>query len=381
MSATYDAIVLGVGGMGSATLYHLARRGLRVLGIERFDVPHDMGSSHGITRIIRLAYYEHPAYVPLLRRAYELWDRLEDATGRKLLYRTGSLDVGPPEGDVFAGSLESCRRHGLDHQVLSAREVNQRWPAFRLPEGMSAVFQPDGGFLLPEECIVAHVEMASRLGARVHARERVLEWEETAHGGVRVVTDRGSYEADVLVVTAGAWAAALLPELEGLAVSERQVLGWFQPRRPELFHHRRFPVFILDVPEGHYYGFPVFKVPGFKIGLFHHLGEPMDPDHQDREPRPQDEEVLRRATRAYFPDGDGPTMALKTCMFTNSPDEHFILDRLPGRPQVCVGAGFSGHGFKFAAVVGEILADLAQKGSTGHDVAMFSISRFGGDGE
>jgi sarcosine oxidase len=372
----YDVIVVGVGGMGSAALFHLAARGKRVLGLERFDVPHDMGSSHGLTRIIRLAYYEHPSYVPLLRRSYALWRELQTRAGEQLLYITGSIDAGPADGPLFQGSKRSCEIHGLEHEVLTAGELHHRYPGYVLPEKTMAVFQPEGGFVLPERCIVAHVFGALEMGGEVHAREAVLDWEALSGGGVRVRTERGVYEAGKLVITAGPWASTLLPGLKTLAVPERQVLAWLQPHRPELFTPERFPVFNLAVDEGRYYGFPVFHVPGFKFGKYHHLEETVNPDTVDRTCGPRDEAVLREFAERYFPDGAGPTMALKTCMFTNSPDEHFIVDRHPEHANVALAAGFSGHGFKFCSVVGEILADLAVAGKTGHDIALFRLGRF-----
>jgi sarcosine oxidase len=371
----YDVIVVGVGGMGSATVYQLAKRGRRVLGLERFDIPNDQGSSHGITRIIRLAYYEHPSYVPLLRRAYELWRELEKTVGEQILHVTGSLDAGPPGSQVFEGSRRSCEEHGLPYAVLTSAELTRRFPGYRLPSETVAILQPEGGFLLPERCIVDHVLAAQALGAEVHGRERVLGWQPRA-AGVQVTTDRGVYEADRLVITAGAWASELLDNLAGLAIPERQVLAWLQPRRPELFTPDRFPVFNLVVPEGRYYGFPVFGVPGFKLGKYHHLSEAVDPEKLDRECYPSDEAILRELAERYFPDGAGPTMALKVCMFTNSPDEHFVVDRHPTYPQVSFAAGFSGHGFKFCSVIGEIMADLAEAGATRHDIALFRRSRF-----
>jgi sarcosine oxidase len=371
----YDAIVLGVGGMGSAALYHLACRGLRVLGIERYNIPHEMGSSHGLTRIIRLAYYEHPAYVPLLRRAYELWRQLENTVQERLLIITGSIDASPAAGEIFNGSKMSCDIHHLPHEILDHQELNARFPGYRLPRDMAAVYQPDGGFLLSERCIVAHVTAALDLGAEVHGQERVLNWEPQGQG-VEVQTDRERYNADKLVICSGAWGAKLIPELAGLAVPERQVLAWFQPTRPALFRLPIFPVFNMAVDEGRYYGFPIYGIPGFKVGRYHHLEQRVDPDQMDRVPHPEDEEVLRRFTARYFPDAVGPTMSLKTCLFTNTPDEHFILDLHPQLPQVCIAAGFSGHGFKFCSVVGEIMADLTQTGRSRHHLDLFRLQRF-----
>ena len=372
----YDVIVIGVGGMGSSTVHQLARRGKRVLGLERFDIIHDRGSSHGVNRIIRLAYFEDPAYVPLLRRAYELWRELQRETGRQILHITGAVDAGPEQSEVFQGSYRSCLEHGLHHEVLDHKELAVRFPGYRLPEGHYALFQGEGGFLLSEQCIVDQVVMAQSLGAEVRFRERVIDWWETA-AGVMVQTERGRYEAGSLVITAGPWASSLIPGLGGSVLqAERQVLGWFQPSRPDLFAPERFPVFILKVDEGQFYGYPVYGIPGFKIGCYHHLREAVDPDEVDHSVHPADEAILRSCVERYFPEANGPTMALKTCMFTNSPDEHFIIGTHPDHPQVSFAAGFSGHGFKFCSVVGEIMADLAVNGATSHDRNLFRPERY-----
>lgn len=371
----YEAIVIGVGGMGSAATYHLAKHDVDVLGLERFDIPHEMGSSHGVTRIIRRVQYEHPAYVPLVERAYDLWRDLEDDHHRQLLYVTGEVDAGPPDGEIVTGALRSCREHDLPHEVLTGEAVNSRFPGYNLPADFEAVYQPDGGFVVPEQCIVAHVNAAHAHGAEIHARERVLDW-EPAGDGVRVRTDATTYEADELVITAGAWASTLLESLIGKATPERQVLAWLQPTDRDAFAPDAFPVFILDTELGHYYGFPVFDVPGFKFGRFRHRREEVDPDTMNREPTDEDEAILREFADRYFPAGAGPTMRLSTCLFTNSPDGHFILDTLPDHPQVTIGAGFSGHGFKFASVVGEILAELSLTGETDHDIDLFGLDRF-----
>jgi sarcosine oxidase len=370
----YDAIVVGVGGMGSAATYYLARRGKRVLGLERFGIAHAMGSSHGHTRIIRLAYYEHPSYVLLLRRAYELWREIQSVAGEQLLYITGSVDAGPEDSWVFKGSWESCKLHDLRHEVLTGTELRRRHPGYHLPHEHLALVQPEGGFLTPERCIVSYVAAAQGLGAEIHGHEKVLEW-VPLEGGVRVRTDRGTYEADRFVVTAGAWNGGLLDVLDGLAVPERQVLAWLQPIRPEYFRPDVFPVFNLLVEEGRFYGFPVFGVPGFKFGKYHHLQETTDPDAMDRDPHLQDERLLRSFAERYFPDGCGPTMDLQTCMFTNTEDNHFVIDTHPDYEQVSFASPCSGHGFKFASVVGEIMADLAGNGITRHDISLFRLER------
>jgi sarcosine oxidase len=378
-STRHDAIVIGLGGMGSAAAFHLARRGQRVLGLEQFGMLHDRGASHGLTRIIRLAYHEHPSYVPLLRRSYELWHELETLAGETLLIATGSIEGGPEDGRTFRGALEAAELHDLPHDVLDLPELRRRYPAYGpLDPTTRVVFQPDGGFLLAERSLLAHLNQAIVHGAELHFHERVEEWSSTDGGGVTVRTDRATYQADRLVICAGPWAGRVIPQLVELAVPERQVLAWLQPTRPEWFAPDRFPVFLLDVAEGSYYGFPVYDVPGFKFGRYHHLREPMDPDDPDRSTRPDDEAFLRAFAVRYFPEGAGPTIMLKACLFTNSPDEHFIIDLLPDAPQVSVAAGFSGHGYKFCSLVGEVMADLAMQGRTRHDIGLFKLARFAG---
>lgn len=375
--APFDVVVVGVGAMGSAAASHLARRGRRVLGLDRHGIPNALGSSHGITRIIRLAYAEDPAYVPLLRRAFVLWRDLEARSGERLLVQTGSVDAAPEDDWMFSGSLRSCLEHDLEHEVLDAAELTRRFPGYRLPESTRALLQPDGGYLLPERCVVAHAESAMAAGAELHGHEPVLGWEEEGDLLV-VVTERGRYRTQQVVVAAGAWIDGLVPALSGLAVPERQVLGWFQPVRPERFLPATFPVFNVATDLGRFYGFPRETVPGFKIGRYHHRQETGSPEELRRPPDAVDEALLREAVRAHFPDADGPTLQLQTCLFTNTPDEHFVIDRSPQDPRVVVASPCSGHGFKFAAVVGEVIADLVVDGTTRHDVSLFGIDRLAG---
>ena len=372
---SYDAIVIGVGGMGSAAVYHLAQRGLQVLGLEKHAIPHEMGSSHGYSRMIRYTLQEHPSYVPLVRRSYELWHEMEETAGEELMVTTGSIRAGAPDSPFFLNAQEACDLHSIPYEILTASEVNKRFPGYRFPEEISSVYQADGGFLLPERCIVTHVQAAERAGADVHSQETVLDW-EVRGDGVQVRTDRDTYTAGRLVVTAGPWAANLVPELAAYAVPERQVMGWFQPKRPELYAAEAFPVFGVFTEEGRYYGFPSHAVPGFKIGRAHHLLQKVDPDAIDREVHPEDEDILRQVVNRYFPLAAGKLLDGKTCMYTNTPDEHFMIGTLDGQPQVSVAAGFSGHGFKFASVIGEIMADLAQNGATEHDINLFRLDRF-----
>lgn len=379
-SKYFNTIVIGVGGMGSATCYAIAKRGKRVLGLEALDIPHTSGSSHGHTRIIRMAYYEHPSYVMLLKRAYELWHEIENRADEKLLHYTGSIDAGPADSAVFSGAFQSATQYELEHEVLTGSEMTQRFPGYRFPHDMLALYQPQGGFLVPERCGICYVNAAMDMGAEIHGRERVLDYAPTSSGGVRVRTTRDEYFADSVVITAGAWDAGLMPFLKPLAVPERQVLAWFRPSRTEYFQPSNFPVFNCILPEGRFYGFPQHGIPGFKIGKYHHFQETGDPNNLIRgnnEPRPDDEQVLRDFTSRYFPDAAGPTMTLAACMFTNTPDGHFIIDQHPTMPQISYASPCSGHGYKFASVLGEIMAELADLGSTRWDISLFRADRFG----
>lgn len=373
----FDVIVAGVGAIGSQTCWHLARRGQRVLGLDRYDIPNSMGSSHGVNRIIRLAYFEHPLYVPILRRAYALWRETEARTGEQLLYVTGSLDIGREQSRIITGSLESCRTHDLPHELLSATDVGARFPGYRLPADFAAVYQPQGGFVASERAIAAAAELAMDAGAVIRGREAVLGFEPLAGGdGVRVRTERGTYEAGRLVISTGAWIGEHVAGLGALSVPERQTLGWFRPKRPEHFRLGAFPVSNLKSDAGHFYQFPMWGVPGFKIGLYHHLGEKGPADSLSREPNEADEQALRKGLAAFFPEADGDVLALRTCLFTNTPDEHFIIDRLPDAPRIVVASPCSGHGFKFSSAIGEILADLAMDRTPAFDLSAFGLARF-----
>lgn len=371
-----DVIVIGVGGMGSAATAELACRGVDVLGIERYDIPHARGSSHGVNRIIRRQQFEDPVYVPLVERAFEGWEALEETHDRQLLYRVGSVDFGPADGDIVEDSKRSCEDHGIEYELLTGAELTGRFPGYEIPEDYRALYQADGGFVHSEQGIVAHVEAAHAHGGVVHAREQVESW-DASESGVTVETDRGKYTAETLVVTAGAWTGRLLPTFADVLTPNRQVLGWLQPTDPSKFERERCPVWVAETPDReHYYGFPVFEIPGFKFGYFDRQAETGTPASLSREPDREDERVLREFAEQYFPAANGPTMRLSTCMFTHTPDEDFIIDSHPDHENVIVGAGFSGHGYKFTPVIGEILADLALDGETDHSLDSFAFARF-----
>jgi len=372
---SYDVVVVGVGGIGSAAAYHLAKAGASVLGLDQYDIPNDLGSSHGITRIIRLAYYEDPSYVPLLKRSYELWHDLEFQSGKELLITTGSIDAGPVGSDLVAGSVLSCQEYNLDHEIWDSSQLHEVFPGYTLPENYQAVYQPAGGFLLPEEAIVAYSSRAMTLGAEIHGREKVVSWKNHTDQ-VEVITDKATYYGNKLLICSGAWTSNLLPNLSSLLMPERQVVGWFQPIEPKKYTPENFPVFNLLWKGERYYGFPVYSVPGVKIGRYHHLRQAVNPDTMDREPNQADELVLREFLNQVFPSVAGSTLSLETCIFTNTPDEHFLLDHYDGLDRIWVASGFSGHGFKFAAVIGEIMANLAGDQAPGYDISLFRAGRF-----
>lgn len=373
---SYDVIVVGVGAMGSAACWELARRGVKVLGIEQFDIPHALGSSHGQSRMIRLAYYEHPDYVPLLRRAYELWDVLERESGQKLLHLTGGLYMGRPQGDVVSGALGAARLHGLEHELLSHGELARRFPMFRLPEDHVGVWEPQAGFLEPEKVIAAYAQGALMASAELHGREAVVEWGKSGQG-VFVRTDRARYEAARVIFSSGAWSGKLLGELGVKLRVTRQPMAWFAPRRPELFGLGKFSVWGIEQPDGSLaYGFPIMPgFPGLKLAR-HGVGMDADADTVQRGMLPRDEQECREIINRYLPDADGPLLAMRICMYTYSPDSHFIIDRHPGNDRAYIACGFSGHGFKFASVMGEVLADLATAGATRLPIGFLGLSRF-----
>jgi sarcosine oxidase len=370
----YDVIVLGVGGMGSAALFELAQRGRRVLGLEQFIPGHDRGSSHGQTRVIRKAYYEHPDYVPLLRRAYERWYDLEQRCGQRLFVECGCLSIGRSDGELVPGVRRAAAEHGLLVESLSAAELRRRFPAFRFGDDMVAVLERDAGFLFVEECVRANAEEARRLGAELRENEPAVTWEAAA-GGIVVRTAKNTFAADRLVITAGAWAGRILADL-GLPLTVlRKVLLWFDTSDPAALRRDVFPIYMAETAAGFYYGFSVIDGLGHKIAR-HDGGEVADPTTLDRTATAADAEDCRNFLQAHLPAANGPLRDGRVCMYTVTPDHHFVIDRHPEYPQVVIAGGFSGHGFKFASVVGEVLADLVENGRSGLPIDRFRITRY-----
>jgi sarcosine oxidase len=369
----HDVAVIGLGAMGSAALFHLARRGLRAVGIERFREGHDRGSSHGESRAIRLGYFEHPSYVPLARRAYENWHELERLGGETVLTKTGVLEIGKPGSVIFNGSLEASRLHGLEHEVLDVAGVRARYPQFILPDGYMAVWQPDGGFVRPELANRLHLELARGLGAETRFETQVLSIEATPTG-ICIHTITGRIEAARAVVSAGGWIGDLVSELKPHLSLARQVLCWFEPREASTLTLGNLPVFIIDGEHDIAYGFPDVGS-GFKCASHLASGELDHADAARQDAGPEDELRMRRFLEAHLPAAAGPLRAMKTCFYTKTADEDFIIDLHPADERIVVASPCSGHGYKFASVVGEVLADLAMEGGTAHDISRFRMGR------
>jgi len=373
MATTSDVIVIGVGGMGSAACFELARRGAHVVGLDQFPLAHSRGSSHGRTRIIRTAYYEHPDYVPLLRRAWERWYELEQLTGRHLLTECPCLMAGPVSGEVVTGVRAAASVHGLVVESLSAADVNRRYP-FRFPDDYAGVLEHAAGFLAVEECVRAHGLAAFGAGAELRTGEIVQSWTARSNA-VKVVTDRDTYLAAKLVVTAGAWATRLLADLGVPLTVMRQVQTWFRTD-PQLVRRDRFPIFLADVPGGALYGLPALDADGVKIARHYRAPELPDPSGVDWQTSPDDFEPVEDFLRTFTTLPRWEPSRAEVCMYTLTPDRHFVIDRHPLHPQVSMACGFSGHGFKFASAVGEGLADLAETGATRHGIGLFAAGRF-----
>ena len=358
MNDRYDAIVIGVGAMGSAAFFELARRGARVLAVEQFDPGHDRGSSHGESRIIRLAYFEHPSYVPLVREARHRWAEIQRRTQERIFLEIGCVEIGFPGAPLIRRSLEAARQHSLDVEEMDAREIRRRFPAFDVPDDWTGHFQSGGGLLIPELAIRNFVSEAVRLGGTLMTGTKVKRVDSGAkYPEIDLGSERVSAES--VIVTAGAWLTQLVDVPLPLEIS-RQVVGWFEPQVAASFTPAALPVFLLATPDNAYYGFPNYNGSGWKAASHLHgrLLERADVKRQDA--GPDDETQIRRMVSDYMPDGNGPLLKMQTCMYTSTPDGHFLIDRVANAPRIVLASACSGHGFKFAPVIGEILADMAE---------------------
>lgn len=367
--------VVGLGAMGSASAYHLSQKGARVIGFEAFGPAHDRGSSHGESRIIRQAYYEDPGYVPLLQRAYQLWRELEQRVRSPLLRITGGMILGRESSAAVAGSLASCRRWELPHRVLTSPEITAEFPAFRPPGDLVAVVEPEAGILLPEEAILSHLRLAAAEGAELRFGVRATGWEPRG-AGVELRTGSDRHHLDALVITAGSWTSELLGDWDLPLQVERQLMVWLRPRAGEDLAPGRFPVFLHDRSDGDgFYGLPSPDGGSVK-GARHHGGERTSARALRRNWEEAEALEVRDRLAELIPAlGGGEVTRAKVCMYTNTPDLHFALGAHPGCEQVNVACGFSGHGFKFSTVIGEIMAELALEGRTRHPIAALEASR------
>jgi len=377
---TFDAVVVGLGAHGSAAAASLARRGQRVLGLERFRRGDALGSSGGWSRMIRIAQYETPAYVPLARASLDRWQALAAETGIDLLTLTPGLYAGPAQSGVVAGSLAAVRAGAVGHEILDADAIRARWPVFHPADDTVAVLDTDAGLLRADRAIEAHLVVAERLGAELRFETRAVDWRPAAGGGFEVGTADGTVVgAERLVLTAGPWTPWFVPDLGLPLVVERQPVQWFQPAAgPSAVGSLGLdglPIWLWGTKSGMFYGFPWDAERGLKIAL-HHGGTTGDPDAVVRTVGPQDEAVARAFVRRTMPAMDGPVSASTVCLYTNAPDDEFVIDRHPAAPGVAFASACSGHGFKFAPIVGEILADLVVDGRTDWPVEAFRAARF-----
>jgi sarcosine oxidase len=377
----FDVIVLGVGSLGSSTCYQLAKRGVRVLGLDQFEVPHEQGSHGGQSRIIRKAYFEHPDYVPLLERAYTLWKSLQDETGEQVYFRTGLLYLGDQGNNLISGVRASSSVYDIDVIEKNRQEFETDHPQFQLPDHYTTLLEPDAGLLLPEKAIRLYVRQAMHHGATIRSSQKVISWKQTDEG-VIVVTESETFTANKLVITAGPWAGKLIEGFEDHLVVSRQVMAWVMPKDKSAFVVEKFPCWTLadEEHDSIFYGFPMLSGSGFEgpigLKLAHHAqGKPTDPDGIDMPPNADDEKLIIDFLHQFMPDAYDHTIAMKTCRYTNSKDENFVLDHLPGYDKVFVATGCSGHAFKFSSVIGEIMADLAMHGKSPLPIGFLNASR------
>jgi sarcosine oxidase len=374
MHKSIDVAIIGLGAMGSAAVYHLSKLGKSVIGFDLSTPPHTLGSTHGQSRIIREAYFEHPLYVPIVQRSYECWGELQEASGERLLLNTGGLLIGPDNGTLIAGTRLSADRHKLDYEMLSAKQIRKHYPVLHPDDVTVGLWEPRAGILLPEKCVEVYLALAQQQGADLHLGEPVTEWKPDGDG-VRIKTKNAEYLATQLVLAPGAWLTDFVPELSLPLTIERQVLYWFDPvDQKDQFGLQRLPIFAWEyVKDQLFYGFPNLG-DGVKVAL-HHQGQITDVESIDRNVSSEETDAMRVIIEVTIPDLAGPILRTEVCMYTNTPDGHFLIDFHPDLPQVLIASACSGHGFKFAAVMGEIVSDLVIKRKSEFDLSPFRVSR------
>ena len=382
-ASSFDVIVIGVGSMGSATCYYLAKRGYKVLGLEQFDISHEFGSHTGQSRIIRKAYFEHPDYVPLMQRAYDNWKHIEQETGEQVYFKTGLLYAGNSTNEIIKGVQLAASLYDIELEKLNTGTVVSRFPQFSFPKTFETVFEPEAGFIPPEKAIRLYAAQAGNHGAMIHAKEKVIEWKKDGDS-ITVKTDKDIYQCNKLVITAGAWTAKMTPGIADKIKVTRQFIAWIKTKNDNQFELNKFPCWMIgdDDKHGCFYGFPLLdtKIFGEPAGLklAHHFpAQTTDPDQLNRQTTEDDFKNIGYCLDKYLPGVFEAILSTKICLYANSPDENFIIDTLPGfEENVSIACGFSGHGFKFASVIGEILADLAIKGKTDLPIGFLNTKRF-----
>jgi sarcosine oxidase len=382
-NATFDVIVIGVGSMGSAACYYLSKRGYKVLGLEQFDISHEYGSHAGQSRIIRKAYFEHPGYVPLLEKAYKNWKALEWETGKQVYFKTGLLYAGNPDNEIIKGVEQSAALYNIDLDQLNIVAATDHFPQFKFPDHFEILFEPEAGFITPERSIRLYAKEAEEKGAAIHSNEKVIEWKKDGND-IIVKTDKDTYQSNKLVITAGAWAGKMIPGLSDKIKVTRQLVVWIKTKTDDQFELNKFPCWMIgdDDKHGCFYGFPLLDTKKFGepagLKLAHHFPyQKTDPDNVNREITEEDLKNIKYCLDKYLPGVFDSVLTAKICLYANSPDENFIIDRLPGYEEnVSIACGFSGHGFKFASVVGEILSDLTIEGETNMPIQFLSAKRF-----
>ena len=369
--------------MGSATCYYLSKRGYKVLGLEQFNISHEFGSHAGQSRIIRKAYFEHPDYVPLLERAYKNWNDLEQETGEELYFKTGLLYAGTSNNEMIKGVKQSASLYNIEIEKLNITDATKRFPRFTFPENFEVLFEPEAGFIPPEKAIRLYYSQEKKNGATIHTNEKVTEWKKEENM-VIVKTDKQTYECNKLIITAGAWAGKMIPGFSDKIKVTRQFVAWIKTKGDMQFALNNFPCWMVGDDEKHgcYYGFPLLDTKKFGepagLKLAHHFpAQVTDPDNVNRQTTGDDLKNIKYCLGKYLPDVFESVLHSKICLYANSPDENFIIDKLPGYEEnVSIACGFSGHGFKFASVIGEILADLAIDGKTGLPIEFLNAKRF-----
>lgn len=383
MNYQFDYIVIGMGSMGSSTCYHLAKSGASVLGIEQFELAHEKGAHSGQSRIVRKAYFEHPDYIPLLERAYQNWEEIERISGNKVYHETGLFYTGPKGHPIIENIRDAAKTYNIPLMDSAKQDDLSILPLFTVPDNYEWIYEPEAGFVETEKTILTYVEEAKKLGTVIHQQEKVMDW-QVMEDGVVVRTDKGEYSCRKIIVTAGPWSAKLMPSIKDQLKVTRQTLMWIAPEEPDLFQSENFPCwFVVDKDKpGAYYGFPIATINdqknpnGFKFA-YHHPGDETDPDEVNRSISTDDMQPLLAFVETYMPKAKGQVLGVKTCLYSNSQDEHFVIDCLRDTDgKVCFARGFSGHGFKFVSVIGEIMADLALKGSTPLPIGFLRADRF-----